>query len=107
MTTDTQRRQALDAANRIRTERAALRRKLHESKPGSRQLAEELLSELPDWLMTQQIGGFLRLFPGIGYARARWIMAKMDIRESARLSLLSDQRRAELAIHIVQTGCAP
>lgn len=104
MTTDTQRREALDAANRIRTERAALRRRLHESKPGSRLLAEELLAELPGWLLTQRVGGFLRLFPGIGYTRARWIMAQMDVRESVRLGLLSEQRRVELAIYIVQTG---
>lgn len=99
-----QRRKALLRANEVRGQRAELRKALGADKRGGREQAQQLLGELPAYLESCLVVNFVKLLPGIGKARSSVILRRMALKPNTVLGTLSDQRRAELAIHIASTG---
>ena len=87
---EAQRAQALEAAMRVRRERADLRQRL---KCGA---AQPLTTLEDDRFRGVRVRWFLESLPGIGTARADVIMSDLQIAESRRIGGLSDRQRSGL-----------
>lgn len=93
-----QRASALDAAQRVRRERADLRRAL---KAGTARPSAALDDER---FRGVRVRWFLESLPGIGTARAESMMAELQIAESRRLGGLSDRQRHALVVRLDGTA---
>lgn len=86
----------LRKANRIRTQRAEIKKEL---KRGERTL-EEIFCDIPDSLETMRVFDLLVCCPKIGKTKANNICRRLDIRPSLYLPQLSDRRRQQLVLAI-------
>ena len=89
-----ERARALDAAMRVRRERADLRRAL---KAGT---ARPLATLDDDRFSGVRVRWFLESLPGIGAARAEAMMTELQIAPTRRLGGLSDRQRHALATRL-------
>ena len=87
-----QRMEALNEANRIRTERARLKRKL---KDGGANIAV-LLRDPPDYILTAKVSEMLMAVPKYGQVKVNKILSQCRISPSKTIGGLSPRQRAEL-----------
>jgi hypothetical protein len=87
-----QRQSALERANAIRVQRAALKRDL---KAGERRLAD-VLAKPADWVLTAKVHDLLVCVPGIGAVKANRILQQCRVSGSKTVGGLSDRQRSEL-----------
>jgi hypothetical protein len=88
----TQRMDALNRANEIRTKRAQLKRDL---KAGHRQIYE-LLLEPPSYVETAKVFDLLLAVPKYGRVKANKVLTQCRISPSKTIGGLSQRQRAEL-----------
>ncbi len=93
-----QRMEALNAANRIRTERARLKRKL---KDGDANIAV-LLRDPPDYILTAKVSDMLLAVPKYGQVKVNKILAQCRISPSKTIGGLSERQRRELIGHLIR-----
>ena len=93
-----QRMEALSAANRIRTERARLKRKL---KDGGANIAV-LLRDPPDYILTAKVSDMLLAVPKYGHVKVNKILAQCRISPSKTIGGLSERQRRELIGHLIR-----
>jgi S13-like H2TH domain len=87
-----QRRDALQQANRVRSERARLKRDLATGKVG----LVEILARPPVCARTARVGDLLLALPKIGSVKAGRILGRCRISDSKTVAGLTDRQRAEL-----------
>jgi hypothetical protein len=87
-----QRLDALQRANEVRSQRAALKRDLK----SGRQSIDRLLMEPPEWLETAKVVDMLLAVPKYGRVRAGKILQQCRISASKTIGGLTPRQRAEL-----------
>jgi hypothetical protein len=87
-----QRMEALQRANRIRSQRAQLKRDLK----AGRQSIGELLLNPPEWLQTAKVFDLLLAVPKYGRVKVNKILSQCRISPSKTLGGLSERQRNEL-----------
>jgi hypothetical protein len=87
-----QRMDALQRANEVRSQRAALKRDLK----SGRQSIDRLLMEPPEWLETAKVVDMLMAVPKYGRVRAGKILQQCRISASKTIGGLTPRQRAEL-----------
>lgn len=87
-----QRRRALQQANRVRSERARLKKDLATGKVG----LMEILARPPACVRTARVSDLLVVLPKIGSVKAGRILTRCGIADSKTLAGLTDRQRAEL-----------
>ena len=88
----TQRLDALERANEVRTKRAALKRDLK----GGRKSIHQLLLDPPEWIETAKVLDMLLAVPKYGRVKANKILTQCRISPSKTIGGLSERQRAEL-----------
>ena len=88
----TQRMDALNEANRVRTKRAQLKKDL---KSGDAHI-EEILSDPPEYVSTAKVFDMLMAVPKFGRVKAARFLNQCRISQSKTVGGLSDRQRAEL-----------
>jgi hypothetical protein len=88
----TQRMEALQRANEIRTRRAQLKRDLR----ASRTSVHQLLLDPPDWVETAKVFDMLLAVPKYGRVKVNKILQQCRISPSKTIGGLSERQRAEL-----------
>ncbi len=88
----TQRMDALERANKVRTERAKLKRDLK----GGRESIHRLLLDPPEWVETAKVFDMLLAVPKYGRVKVNKILAQCRISPSKTIGGLSQRQRAEL-----------
>ena len=88
----TQRMEALQRANDIRSRRAQLKRDLK----AGRQPIHELLLTPPDYLMTAKVFDLLLAVPKYGRVKVNKVLSQCRISPSKTLGGLSERQRGEL-----------
>ena len=91
-----QRMEALNEANRIRTERAQLKRKL---KDGRANIAV-LLRDPADYILTAKVSDMLLAVPKYGRVKANRILTQCRISPSKTIGGLSERQRNELVSYL-------
>jgi hypothetical protein len=87
-----QRMASLQKANRIRANRANLKRDLFD---GSESI-DNLLWEPPDYIHTMGIGDLIRAVPGYGKVRTDQVLKHCHVSESRTVGHLTVRQRAEI-----------
>jgi hypothetical protein len=87
-----QRMDALQRANEVRSQRAALKRDLK----SGRQSIDRLLMDPPEWLETAKVMDMLLAVPKYGRVRAGKILQQCRISASKTIGGLTPRQRAEL-----------
>lgn len=88
----TQRMEALERANHIRTRRAQLKRDLRSGKAR----IDQLLESPPDYLETAKVFDMLLAVPKYGRVKANKVLQQVRISPSKTIGGLSDRQRTEL-----------
>ena len=88
----TQRMEALERANHIRTRRAQLKRDLRSGKAR----IDNLLESPPDYLETAKVFDMLLAVPKYGRVKANKVLQQVRISPSKTIGGLSDRQRTEL-----------
>ena len=88
----TQRMEALERANHIRTRRAQLKRDLRAGKVR----IDSLLESPPDYLETAKVFDMLLAVPKYGRVKANRVLQQVRISPSKTIGGLSDRQRTEL-----------
>ena len=91
-----QRMEALERANEIRTQRAALKRDL---KAGRRQI-HGLLLDPPEYLLTAKVFDLLLAVPKYGRVKVNRILTQCRISPSKTIGGLSERQRGELVSYL-------
>jgi hypothetical protein len=91
----TQRMDALNEANRIRTRRAKLKKDL---RSGNANIKILLLSP-PDYMLSAKVSDMLLAVPKYGQVKVNKILAQCRISPSKTIGGLSQRQRAELVSH--------
>jgi hypothetical protein len=84
--------EALQRANAIRTQRAALKKDL----AASRASIERLLGDPPEWLETAKVFDMLLAVPKYGRVKANKVLTQCRISPSKTFGGLSERQRTEL-----------
>jgi S13-like protein len=92
----TQRRRALEQANRVRSARARVK---HDITSGMVSVAE-VVERRPDELATMTIGELLRSQPGWGPTRCSRLLRSLDISEGRTLGALTERQRRQLVTQL-------
>jgi hypothetical protein len=90
-----QRLEALSEANRIRTQRAQLKRDLRAGKAN----INILLLSPPDYMLTAKVSDMLLAVPKYGQVKVNKILQQCRISPSKTVGGLSQRQRAELVSH--------
>ena len=93
-----QRREALDRANGIRTQRARFKKNL---KAGRVTIYPYLLDP-PEWLMTAKVADILLAIPKCGKVKVGKALTQCRISPSKTFGGLSPRQRTELVAHLQQ-----
>ncbi|HEV2076192.1 MAG TPA: integration host factor, actinobacterial type [Thermoleophilaceae bacterium] len=91
----TQRMDALQRANDVRTRRARLKRDLK----AGRQRIDTLVLDPPEYLETAKVFDFLLAVPKYGRVKVNRILTQCRISPSKSFGGLSERQRNELALH--------
>ena len=91
----TQRMDALNEANRIRTRRAQLKKDLR----AGRSNVNVLLLSPPDYILSAKVSDLLLAVPKYGHVKVNKILAQCRISPSKTIGGLSQRQRAELVSH--------
>ena len=91
----TQRMDALNEANRIRTKRAKLKKDLR----AGRANIKVLLLSPPDYIQSAKVSDMLLAVPKYGQVKVNKILAQCRISPSKTIGGLSQRQRAELVSH--------
>lgn len=89
----TQRREALDRANEVRTRRATLKKDLK----ASRVSIHTLLLDPPDYVLTAKVSDMLLAVPKYGRVKVKKVLDQCRISPSKSIGGLSPRQRDELA----------
>lgn len=100
-----QREAALEIANRVRSERAAIRRNLasHKDKARSRALAAEYVADLPECLERATVGYLMQSIHRVGQAEQDRMLNALRLNPTKRLGSLTNRQRALLVIALDPT----
>jgi hypothetical protein len=91
----TQRMEALNEANRIRTRRAQLKKDLRSGRAN----INVLLLSPPDYILSAKVSDMLLAVPKYGHVKVNKILAQCRISPSKTIGGLSQRQRAELVSH--------
>jgi hypothetical protein len=91
----TQRMDALNEANRVRTRRAQLKKDLR----GGRSNINVLLLSPPEYILSAKVSDMLLAVPKYGHVKVNKILAQCRISPSKTIGGLSQRQRAELVSH--------
>ena len=91
----TQRMEALNEANRIRTKRAQLKKDLR----AGRSNVNVLLLSPPDYILSAKVSDLLLAVPKYGHVKVNKILAQCRISPSKTIGGLSQRQRAKLVGH--------
>ena len=91
----TQRMDALNEANRIRTKRAQLKKELR----AGRSNVNVLLLSPPDYILSAKVSDLLLAVPKYGHVKVNKILQQCRISPSKTIGGLSQRQRAELVSH--------
>lgn len=92
----TQRMDALNRANQIRTKRAKLKKDLRTGRVG----AQSLLLSPPEYVLTAKVSEMLMAVPKYGQVKVNKILAQCRISPSKTIGGLSPRQRAELVSYL-------
>lgn len=92
MRTRSQRIEALEKANQIRSLRAQLKKEL---RSGDRDIVE-VLTNPPEYLVTAKVIDLLLVVPKFGRVKASRVLTRCRVSQSKTVGGLSDRQRAEL-----------
>ena len=92
----TQRMEALERANEIRTKRAKLKRNLK----AGRAKPQALLLSPPDYVLTAKVADILLAVPKYGSVKVNRILSRCRISPSKTIGGLSARQRAELVSYL-------
>ena len=93
-----QRKEALERANGVRTQRARLKRDLR----AGRVSIHPYLLEPPDWLETAKVAEILLALPKYGRVKVNKALLQCRIAASKSIGGLSPRQRTELVAHLQQ-----
>lgn len=93
-----QRREALERANGIRTQRARLKRDLR----AARVTVYPYLLEPPEWLETAKVADILLAIPKYGRVKVNKALTQCRVSPSKTIGGLSPRQRVELVAHLQQ-----